>query len=272
MIVSQRIIESIPLWAIFLGAIVVILVASQVGLRLGRLKRRPEGEPEGPIGAVVGATLGLLAFLLAFTFDMSAQYYKDRRQLLLEEVTAIQTTYLQAGLIPEPQQSELRKLLRKYVEIRPDVVVNPETNHKSEELQAQMWPLAESLAKADLKNPDIVSLFVESLNQAFELHTKRMTVGLYRIPPPVWVVLMGVTIFAMVAVGYHFGRVGRGSWQVNLVLALTFAMVILLIFDLDRNRGGWLMVSQQPMVELNQRLQRQPTPGVPGPARPFGPS
>jgi hypothetical protein len=269
--VSQRIIESIPLWAIFLGAIVVILAASRLGLLLGRLKRLPEGEPEGPISAVVGATLGLLAFLLAFTFNLSAQWYVDRRQLLLEEVTTIEMAYLRAGLIPQPQQSEIRQLLRKYVEIRASIIKNPETVKKSEELQAQMWPLAESLAEAPLKNPDIVTLFVESLNEAFELHTKRMTVGLYRIPPPIWILLMGVTIFAMVAVGYHFGRVGRGSWQVNLVLALTFAMVILLIFDLDRNRGGWLIVSQRPMVELNQRLQQRPIPGVPGPARPLGP-
>jgi hypothetical protein len=272
MITSQRIIESIPLWAIFLGAIVIIFVASQVGLLLGRLKHGPECGPEGPIGSVVGATLGLLAFLLAFTFGLSAQWYSDRRQLLLEEVTTIEMAYLRAGLIPEPQRSEVRKLLRKYVEARPDIIEKPENIQKSEELQEQMWPLAESLAEADLKNPDIVTLFVESLNQAFELHTKRMTVGLYRIPPPIWVVLMGVAILSMVAVGYHFCRAGRGSWQVNLVLALTFATVILLIFDLDRNRSGWLIVNQQPMVELNQRLQRQPTPAVPGPARPFGPS
>jgi hypothetical protein len=267
---SQRIIESIPLWAIFLGTIVIILVAARVGLLLGRIKRRPEGEPEGPIGAVVGATLALLAFLLAFTFNLAAQWYIDRRQLLLDEVTAIETSYLRAGLTPEPQRSELRKLLRKYVEVRTHLVENPQTIQKSEELQAQMWPYAESLAEAHLKNPDIVTLFVESLNQAFQLHTKRLTVGLYRIPPPVWVLLLGVTILAMVGVGYHFGRAGRGSWQVNLLLALTFAMVILLIFDLDRNRSGWLIVNQQPMVELQKRLERQPTPGVPGSARPFG--
>lgn len=58
----------------------------------------------------------------------------------------------------------------------------------------------------------------------------------------------------MAAVGYRFGLSGAGSLQIRLVLALTFSGVIFLIADLDRGEEGMLKVSQQPMLDLQQKL------------------
>jgi hypothetical protein len=41
------------------------------------------------------------------------------------------------------------------------------------------------------------------------------------------------------------------------MLAVTFASVMTIIFDLDQPGKGLLGVSQQPMYELHERLQAQ---------------
>jgi hypothetical protein len=47
---------------------------------------------------MVAATLALLAF----TFGMAASRFDVRRGLVIDEANAIGTTYLRAGLLPEP--------------------------------------------------------------------------------------------------------------------------------------------------------------------------
>jgi hypothetical protein len=190
---KAQLFEQVPLWAIMAGTVVIVLASIQGGLLTARLQRgKHDKEEAGPIGSVVGATLALLAFMLAFTFGIAASRREMRRDLLLEEVNAIGTTYLRAGLIPEPQRSEVRAMLRTYVDLRLDAYDHPEripvALDQSQELQKRLWSHATALAEADLKNPDIVSLFVDSLNQMIELQTKRVTVGRYRIPTVIWTV------------------------------------------------------------------------------------
>jgi hypothetical protein len=65
---------------------------------------------------------GLLALMLAFTFSMALSRNEALRDAVLNEANAIGTTVLRARLLPEPQRSETRKLLREYVQIRLEIV------------------------------------------------------------------------------------------------------------------------------------------------------
>lgn len=257
---SVQLLETLPLWAIFLGSVAIVLVCIQVGLRLARLQKQHGDKEQGATGSVVGATLGLLAFMLAFTFGMAANRREMRRDLLLEEVNSIGTTFLRADLIPEPHRSEVRGLLRRYVDLRLEVYDRPArlpaVLKESEKLQGQLWQQATALRDAELRNPQIASLFVDSLNQTIDLQTKRVTVGRYRIPPVIWAVFCVLTILSTTAVGYHFGQSGQGNLPVHLLLALSFSIVVFLIADLDRAAEGWLKVSNQPMVELRRQMNR----------------
>src|SRR5262245_8168181 len=109
--------DALPLWAVFVATVALVLVAVDVGYRLGSLRRSASApEKEAPVGAMVGATLGLLAFLLAFTFGFAAELYQGKRAVLLEEANAIGTAYLRADFLPEPATA--RRLFREYVDIR----------------------------------------------------------------------------------------------------------------------------------------------------------
>ena len=257
--------EQIPLWGVFLLTVIMVLLSIGFGTFLGgRRRRQPDHEAESSLGTIIGATLGLLAFMLAFTFGIAAGRLQTRMQLLLDEVNAIGTTYLRAGLLLEPHRSEIQKLLREYVDIRANLAKESilqqtkklqEALSHSETLHDQMWSHAVAMAGAD-RNSEIDALFISSLNEMIDLHNSRVTVVQYRIPMAIWYALYLITTLSMVAVGYQAGLSGKSSLKAGIVLALTFSVVILLIADLDRATGS-LRVSQQPMFELQKKLQIQ---------------
>ena len=249
--------DMLPLWALFAITIVLVLLAVEAGFWLGKWRqRRAEHEKETPVGAIVGAILGLLAFMLAFTFGMAASRFETRRELVLEEANAIGTTYLRAALLPEPHRTEIRTMLREYVDLRLEAV-QPETIMaalaRSEELQGRLWEQAVSVAE---KSPTpITGLFIQSLNDVIDLHAKRVTMGARnRIPFTIWAALYFTAIFTMAGVGYYSGLTCTTRTLATLALVLTFSGILWLIADLDRPQQGLLRVSQQAMIDLRNSI------------------
>jgi hypothetical protein len=256
---TGTLLDHLPLWGVFLATVAISFLSVEGGYRLGQYRRRrSEPEMDSPVGAMVGATLGLLAFILAFTFGLAASRFDARRQVVLEEANAIGTTYLRAGLLPEPQRSAIRRLLREYTDVRlrgtrPDQV--EEANSRSGELHQRLWEQATAAAGKDPR-PVPTGLFIQSLNDVIDLHAKRLMIGWRnRIPAVIWFTLYGVALLGMAALGYQEGLAGskRSPAQVSLVVA--FAGVLLLIADLDRPHEGALRVSQQPMIELRDTMK-----------------
>ena len=253
--------QQLPLAVVFILSVVVVLASFSAGYQLSVRRSKGVGEPDaGAIGSMVGAMLGLLAFILAFTFSIASSRFETRKQLLLDEVNAIGTAVLRADLLPERHATESKRILKAYVDIR--VAQGVQTNDietaiaESEVLQRELWSHAIQLAKADLDSP-IGALFVESLNNVFDLHTSRITIALkYRIPLSIWMGLLSVTVLAMTAVGYQFGLSGRKNILIATTLALSFSAVVLLIADLDRATQGALQVSQEPMMKLQEALNK----------------
>ena len=250
--------DYIPLWALFAATVLLVIAAIEGVYRLAVFrKRQSEKGIDAPIGSVIGGTLGLLAFLLAFTFGMAASRFDARRELLLNEVNTIGTCYLRAGLVPDYERVETRKLLREYVHLRAELSKQPQslpqTLARSETLHDKLWSQALLVAKTD-SNSETHALFVASLNEVIDFHTKRVVVSQYHIPDMIWLSLYGVSMLSMAGVGYQFGRAGSRDFAISFCLALAFSIVIALIADLDRVSEGALQVSQQPMIELDRKL------------------
>ena len=206
---------------------------------------------------MVAATLGLLAFTLTFTFGLAAARFDTRRQVVLEEANAIGTSYLRAALLPEPQRSETRRLLREYVEVRlkgimPDRV--QQAISESTRLHSRLWAQAVAAGEKDPRSIPI-GLFIESLNEVIDLHSIRVMVGLRnRVPEAIWGALYFVAILAMTQIGYHEGLTSHKRSPAVLVLVLTFSAVMFLIADLDHPQEGLLRVSQQAMIDLRDSI------------------
>lgn len=99
--------DSIPIWLLFIGTVLVVIIFIEAGYRLGTIAhRRSEDEKESPISAVAGAVLALVAFMLAFTFGIASNHYDARKGLVREGANSIRTLCRRTDFLPEPDRAE----------------------------------------------------------------------------------------------------------------------------------------------------------------------
>ena len=254
---STQLLDALPILLVFAVFALGTMVCYEVGFRLGRWwQERTPGEQEGPTGMLVGSILALLAFLLAVTMGMAADRFDTRRALVLAEANAIGTTYLRAGYLPEPASSQARELLRAYVPLR---IVTTNTADvqaaidQSNAILAKLWTVTEGVAKT--YGSDVVALYVDAVNETIDLHESRVTAGIYaRVPETVLLLLVGGAALSLGMVGYSAGLTRRRSPLSAVVLVLALGAVIMIVVDLDRPREGFIQVSQQPLIDLQQQI------------------
>jgi hypothetical protein len=226
------------------------------GFRLGRWwQDRTPGEQEGPTGMLVGSILALLAFLLAVTMGMAADRFDARRAIVLAEANAIGTAYLRAGYLPQPASDQVRELLREYVPLRIVLTASKDIQAdiaKSVEIQNEIWAITEQVARDH--GSDVIALFVESVNDVIDLHESRVTAGSARVPETILLLLIGGAALSLGMVGYNAGLTGRRSLLSAVVLIVALGAVIMIVVDLDRPREGFIQVSQQPLIALQQQI------------------
>ena len=254
---TTQLLDSLPIPAVFVLFAILALVCYEVGFRIGVWwQDREPGEQEGPTGVLVGSILALLAFLLAVTMSMASDRFDTRRGLVLSEANAIGTTHLRAGYLPEPASSQIRELLRQYVplRIRTSSSANRQADiQKSEQILGQLWTIAEGVAKTT-EQGDLTSTFLESLNETIELHEARITAGSSRVPETVVLLLFFGSALSLAMVGYSAGLTKRRSLLTAAVLIIALGAVLTIVIDLDRPREGLIQVSQQPLIDLQQRI------------------
>ncbi|QDU21980.1 bestrophin-like domain [Urbifossiella limnaea] len=255
---GAALLDTLPLGLLFLAVVAGAALAVEGGYRLGRYRlSQTIEEKEAPVGAMVGSILALFAFVLAFTFGLAANWFEARRQAVLDEANAIGTTYLRAGLLPEPVRGESARLLREYVDVRLAMVQDgrlPEGLARTDELQRKLW--AQALLGAERQPGPITALYVSSLNQVIDIHAVRVQVGVRnRIPTSIWGGLLAVGALAMAAVGYQAGIAATRRSPAMLALVLAFSGVLFMIADMDRPQQGFLTIGQQPMLDLQAGMR-----------------
>ncbi len=258
---------SVDLRLIFVCAIFLFFLAFEGGFRFGRLMHPKADESTRTwITTIDAAILGILALLLGFTFSMALSRYDLRKELVLEEANTIGTTYLRAQLLPEPYRMEISGLLRQYVDVRLEgrqqLGKLREAIVKSEQLLDQLWACAVDASKAKRVSASAyVPLFLNSLNEMIDLHAKRLAAFENRVPQMVLALLFVCGTMTIMITGYGCGLSERRNLIPTSMMSVILAMVILVIMDLDRPGRGFIKVSQQAMIRLQQSLN-------PGPATP----
>jgi hypothetical protein len=249
---------SLPIALVFAIVVAVSLLAYEAGFRFGR--EREAGAPadsEGASGLVAGSLLALFAFLLAFTMGMAADRFQARRDLVLQEANSIETTYLRAGFLPEPERTQVRNLLREYVPLRIAVEGIDQLRANDEhsgEVQDRIWTLTEAVA-ARAPESEVLGTYIVSLNEMIDVENARLVVGVYgRLPDSVIGVLLIGGALSIFVLGYHAGIGRRRSPTSTVLFILVLSVVVTLIVDLDWPRGGFISVSQDALINLQAEL------------------
>lgn len=251
--------DYLPIWMLLVVISAAVLIFIEVGFQFGKYRcTNSEVEAAGPLGTLVSSTLGLLAFMLAFTFGLAASRFEARRQMVVEEANAIGTTYLRAGFLPQPQATKVRNLLSQYVDSRLEVAKTGDAElalRRADELHLQLWREAEEVGRSN-SDSIVVGLFIESLNETMDIHSKRVLVGLRsRLPLALWLALFFLIAFSMIGVGYHEALAKSKRSPARYLLVLAFLAVLTLIVDLDRPLEGFLVVNQEAMINLRAGME-----------------
>jgi hypothetical protein len=256
-------IDDLPIWALFVGTIIIVMLAIEAGYRLGRgAHRRSEDEKESPVSAIAGAILGLAAFMLAFTFGIVSERHDAKKDLVRDDAIAIRTAWQRADFLPDEDRAEAKTLLREYLDLRVtlsqaqsfDPMRVTTALAETQRLQDRLWDMAVVNARKDM-NSDVAALYIDALNEVNAIHAMRVAVGIQaRIPNEIWIVLYLITILGMMGVGYQTGIAGSKRSMARPILALSFAMVFGLIASLDRPDSGVMKVTQQPLIDLRDSM------------------
>jgi hypothetical protein len=243
----------------------VLVVASEIGYWVKKqgMKDAPGSIEKADTALIIGAVLTLLALLLGFTFAMSEGRFETRRQLVIEEANSIGTTYLRAKTLPEPRSSEMQKLLRQYTALRVEIAGgdadDPEKlrgmDDRTKELHNLLWSHAATLAR-ESPSP-VTALFLQTLNEMIDLHTKRLAAFRSHVPFSIYQVLFVISTIVLWLAGYHFGSHRPRARILTTLLAFIVVAVMWLIMDLDQPSRGAIRTSQQSLLDLHQDLRQE---------------
>jgi hypothetical protein len=250
---------------LLLAAIAIFLAALETGFRLGMRRHLGSDEPEkSHATALHGAVLGLLALLLGFTFAMAVSRFETRKSLMVDQANAIGTASLRARLLPPELAAPAASLFAEYVETRfqynasmagSDTLNAVET--RAGVIENQLWELGRAALAAD-PHSQAGSLFVQALNDVFDIREKRRFALTDQVPNAVVFLLFAVAIIALGLVAYSCGLNGHRRLQANLTFAFLIALVFVIILDIDRPRQGFVRISDASLVRLQQSLPAPP--------------
>jgi uncharacterized membrane protein len=248
-------------WRVIAIVALLLLVLARAGFVIARRHRETSDAHKGQVTGMQTAILGLLALLLGFTFAMALGRYESRRDLVLQEANAIGTAYLRASLLPGTHQKAVEDLLRRYVALRIPLY-EPETDParlstleaQSSTVQRELW--AQLVGAARESPTPITATFVTALNEMIDLDASRVHALRSHVPGAAWLIVIIVAAVGIYVSGYAAGISQVPSAFSTLLLPLLLAVVITLISDLDAPRQGLIGITKQPLLDLQQSLQK----------------
>ena len=238
-----------------------LLIAQEVGRRLGiRRRQRDPGSAAG-FGATEGAIFALMGLLVAFTFSGAASRIEKRRDLIVEEANAIGTAYLRLDLLPAAAQPAMRDDFRKYVDSRlavyraiPDLAAVRARLADSAAIQSRIW--SEAVAAVGPSGNDTTSLVLSSINDMIDITTTR-TVAAQTHPPGVIVGLLILLVLAGALLAGYGSAGSPRSWLHTIGFAILMTASIYLILDLEFPRMGFVRMDalDQLLVDVRQSMK-----------------
>lgn len=255
-----------PIWLLGLLLFVATVGCALAGARANRwYRRRHRGQEqlsESQAGYVVSMIYALLSLLIGFTFQMAAERFEVRRQLVREDAIAIETLYLKAQLLADPYRSALSSLLVRYAEnhIALAQVRREDSNAKKlmaddDRLRRDLWT-AVIPAFESIKDLDVSTSLVESSTDVVKVDTARRAARGSPIPTTI---ILGLFFYSLVAAA-GLGAImksRKGEIASAILLGLS-TLALMLITDLNRPVDGTIHESQEPMRQMLVRLQNNP--------------
>lgn len=253
---------SLPLAAVVALLLAAMVVAHELGMRVhDRLHAGAQVEEgvSSEEGFILSGVLGLLALLMAFSFSMALNRLEDRRDLMLEEASAVGYLHVLAeGLSPE-QARALQADLAAYGKARlaaAEIADGPARLAAETQAAALREPLAAAVRKALAQSPagPLPVALAGAYDTLEDTAVRRQALAQAHLPARV---LWLLAIFAGISAGM-LGYALADSRGRHRAAATTFYLLVSLAFgvmlDLDRPTVGGIVVDQTPFAEAVNAL------------------
>ena len=99
----------------FVGSLILLNYGRQLGLRY---RQQQGAESMAGLPSVEGAVFALIGLLIAFTVSGALHRFDERRQLVIQEATAVSTAFDRLDLFEGEVARNLQKKLKEYVRAR----------------------------------------------------------------------------------------------------------------------------------------------------------
>lgn len=255
--------SKMPVGWLILVAIFGTLLFIEIGYRLGRrIYQRQFHEDNTVTASVTGYILALIAFIMAFTFGIVSGRYDIKKALVREETNSIRTAWFRSDFLPDSDRVEAKKLFIEYVTVRLAGLQTKQEKgiiaslERCDQIQQSLWHMAVVNGHKDL-NSDVAALYIESLNDMTNVHENRVIVSLYsRVPTGIWFILLTMVALGMMVVGYMGAISGSSRSWAWLILSVSFALVLGMIYTMDKLYSPFTPISQFPMEQLLQFMKQ----------------
>ncbi|HLX54126.1 MAG TPA: hypothetical protein VKR58_09300 [Aquella sp.] len=245
----------------FFAMLFLMLICLETGRRIRSLAfikknmMSSSGISNGPVETVIYALFGLL---LAFTFTGAGTRFEARLHLITDEANAIGTAYLRIDFLPKEVQPQMRNLFKQYTLIRANAYkkINNEAYTKSMmdstvNFQKQIWNMAVNNCEKQGASRDCSKLVMPSFNEMFDITTTREMAQQNHPPTIIYIMLILLSLFSAILVGYDLPRSNRRNLMYMLSYALIISLVLCVIIDLETPRYGFINVHNLDKIFLD---------------------
>ena len=120
---------------------------------------------------------------------------------------------------------------------------------RAKRLQEDLWLDAVTVAQND--RSAVTAIYVNSLNETIDLHEKRIAAFENRIPQPIWLLIISVSLIAVFTRG---STLTTRFWLTLVLLPITIAIAVSLIADLDSPSRGLIRLDQRALQRLKSDM------------------
>ena len=250
--------DQAPLWLIGLLLFAAMFLAYEGGMRLrARIRGRAQGVESGSDdnGQVMAGVLGMLSLLMAFAFSLALNRYEQRRELVITEANAIETLGSRLPLLAPVVRDPLGGQLATYAATRVAAgqVGDPQRADalfaKGEAIHNALS--AQLLASLPQGPADArTTLLVQAVDAVADVAAERRAARAARLPDLVLALLVLYCFAGAGMLGYTLDRSGARHRLASAVFFALLVFAFLTVLDLDRPRGGAILVPQDELERV----------------------
>jgi hypothetical protein len=246
------------LLVLFVGLVGFQLLGHHVGVQWRA--RSGDGFREGT-SAVEASLFALLGLLIAFTVSGGETRLQARRQLIVEEASAIEAAYLRIDIFPAQAQPALREEFRRYADARIELFKHylprghrQSTHDRAIELQHEIWKHASAAAMATSDTrPAIVAL--PAITRMIDVTIARDASLHTHVPMALFALLVALSFGCAFFSGLEMSKNPRPSPLHLVVFAGMLSLTCYVIANVEFPRLGFIRLGPIDAL-LSQVRQR----------------